>query len=92
MNADLLRWIGAALAFLDVSMLAMGAISRWHTFTPRLRRIVPWVLATYVVITYGLGEAASDRTPIPAGLRVPLMLLVLLVLLVALVYRFTDDD
>lgn len=92
LNSDALRWLVVAVASGDAAFLFAGAIARWDTFTPRLKRIVPWVVATYVVIAYGAGEVAAAPTPPPTGIRVVLMLLVLLGLLTALSYRITEDD
>lgn len=92
LNSDALRWVVVAVACADVALLFAGTIARWDTFTPRLRRVVPWVIATYVVIAYGAGEVASASTPAPTGIRVILTLLVLLGLLIALSYRITEDN
>jgi hypothetical protein len=91
-NPDLIRWVCAGLAGIDVVLLTAGSYAHWHTFTPRMKRIVPWVLATYVVIAYGFGEVAGSRTPVPTGIRVPMFAVVLSGLLVALVYRIDDPD
>lgn len=92
MNADLARWLIVLIAGLDVVLMTAGSIKRWDTFTPRLRRIIPWVVMTYVTIAYGAAEVAANKTPVPPGLRVPFMALVLLGLFVALVYRIDEDD
>lgn len=85
-----IRVVNVALAALVVMVLIAGAIRHWHQFTPRLQRITPWVVATYVVLAYGSGEAAKQGTP--PGIRVALTACVLMGLLIALTYRFTDDD
>lgn len=90
MIADWMRWLNVILAGLDVLLLVAGSIARWDHMPARLRRIVPWVIATYVVIAYGSGEAARQDTP--AGVRVALTACVLSGLMVALLYRIGDDD
>jgi hypothetical protein len=90
MTWDLLRWVNVVLATAVVAMLVAGSIHRWPTMPARIRRIVPWTIATYVVIAYGSGEAAHQDTP--AGVRVVLMMCVLAGAVVALAYRIDDDD
>lgn len=91
LNSDALRWLVVAAAIAVVSFMLAGCFARWETFTPRLKRIVPWVVATYVVIAYGAGEVASSPNPPPAGIRVILMLLVLFGLVIALSYKITEE-
>lgn len=90
MIPDWLRWANVALAGLVVMLLVMGTIARWRVMPGRLRRIVPWIICTYVVLAYGSGEAARQDTP--PGVRVALTACVLSGLVVALLYRIGEDD
>lgn len=90
MSPDWLRWVNVCLAMVDVMLLIAGSIARWKAMPRRFKRIVPWVIATYVVLAYGSGEAARQETP--AGVRVALTACVLSGLMVALLYRIGDDD
>ena len=87
---DWLRWANVVLAMIAVALLVTGSIARWSVMPKRIRRIVPWVIATYVVLAYGSGEAARQDTP--AGVRVAMTTCVLLGLIVALMFRIGDDD
>lgn len=91
MNADVLRWAIVTLAALDGALLTAGTIKRWDVLPPLLRRVVPWVIGTYVVIAYGAGEVAAHHTPVPAGFRLVLTLVDLLGLAAALSYRIHED-
>lgn len=87
---DVLRWVNLIGAMLVVSLLIMGAMRRWPEMPVRFKRITPWIIATYVVIAYGSGEAlAQDVEP---GYRIILMMCVLLGLIVALLYRMSDSS
>lgn len=88
---DVVRWLNVALAALVVVLLIAGSMRRWHVMPERMRRIVPWVIATYVVIAYGSGEVASAEEPVDPGLRVTMLVLVLVGLVIALMYRIDDD-
>lgn len=89
---DALRWVNAALSGLVVILLVMGAVARWSHMPKRFQRIVPWVIATYVIIAYGSGEIASASDPVDPGLRVGLLAINLVGLLVALLWRIGDPD
>lgn len=90
MTWDLLRWANVVLASAVVMLLMAGTIHRWHDMPARIKRIVPWVIATYVVIAYGSGEAAHQDTP--PGYRVVLLMCVLAGMVIALSYRIDDDN
>lgn len=90
--ADPLRWLNVVLAAVVVVLMTAGAIRRWDVMPSRLRRIVPWVIATYVLIAYGSGEIAADPEPVDPGLRVLILVLLLVGLIVALLYGIDDDD
>lgn len=91
MNADILRWLIVVLASVDGSLLLAGSIKRWDTMPPRLRRVVPWVIGTYVALAYGAGEVAAHHTPVPAGFRLVLTLVDLAGLGAALAYKINED-
>jgi len=86
---DILRWLNVLLAMFVVAAMVAGSMARWHVMPKRLKRIIPWVVMTYVVIAYGSGEAARQDTP--PGVRIALMLCTLAGLLVALLWRIDDD-
>jgi hypothetical protein len=88
--SDVLRLVNVGLAMIVVVLLIAGSIHRWQVMPKRIRRVVPWIVATYVVIAYGSGEAASENTP--AGVRVAMLACVLCGLVVALSYRIDNDD
>lgn len=82
---DGLRWLNLFLSCTSVILICAGAYARWPIMPLPMRRLVPWIIATYAVIAYGSGEAlAKDVTP---GLRVLLMTLSLIGTGVALVYN-----
>lgn len=87
-----LRWVNCVLAMLVVILLVTGTVARWDHMPRRFRRIVPWVIATYVVIAYGSGEVATAEEPIDPGFRVFLMTLVLTGLAVSAMYRLGEPD
>lgn len=89
---DWLRWVNVGLSGLVVVLLVMGAVARWDHMPPRFKRIVPWVILTYVIIAYGSGEVASSSDHVDPGLRVGLMMLNLSGLIVALVWRMDAPD
>lgn len=89
---DWLRWVNAGLAGLVVVLLIMGAVARWDHMPARFKRIVPWVILTYVILAYGSGEVASAPADVDPGLRVGLLAGNLTGLLVALLWRFDDPD
>lgn len=90
-TADILRWINVALAMIVVILMITGSMHRWAVMPARLKRVIPWVVATYVVIAYGSGEVAASDADVDPGIRVVLLILVLLGLVVALAWRITDD-
>lgn len=90
-TADTLRWVNVVLAMLVVILMITGSMRRWGSLPARLRRVVPWVIATYVVIAYGSGEVAASGADVDPGIRVVLLILVLLGLVVALAWRISDD-
>lgn len=91
MDADFLRWTNVVLAMLVVALMITGTIRRWAVMPGRLRRVIPWVIGTYVVIAYGSGEVAASSTDVDPGIRVLLLILILLGLVVALLWRMHDD-
>lgn len=91
-DPDLIRWFNVALAGAATVLLTMGTVRRWHVTPPRLKRTLPWVIATYAVIAYGSGEIAASSVDFPVGLRVAMMLLVLFGLVGSLLYGINDDD
>lgn len=91
-DADALRWANVGLAAVVVVLLTAGATMRWRVMPKRLKRIVPWVILTYVIIAYGSGEIAVSTTAVDPGVRVVLMILNLLGLTIALLYGIDDED
>lgn len=89
---DWLRWVNVVLSGLVVVLLVMGATARWDHMPARFKRIVPWVILTYVIIAYGSGEVATSSETVDPGLRVGLMMLNLTGLIVALVWRMDAPD
>ena len=87
-----LRWVNCGLAMLVVVLLVMGTVARWHQMPAGFRRLVPWVIATYVVIAYGSGEVATAEDPIDPGFRVFLMTLVLTGLAISAMWRIGEPD
>ena len=87
---DVFRWVNMICAIAVVALLIMGAMHRWSTMPIRFKRITPWIIATYVVIAYGSGEALA--TDVEPGYRILLMMCVLLGLITALVYRMGDNS
>lgn len=87
---DWMRWVNAGLAGLALMLLTLETTRRWDQMNRRLRRLVPWVLATYAVIAYGSGELAASAQRVDPGLRVGLMLVVLLGLAGALGLNVRD--
>lgn len=92
LNTDATRWTLVALSMLVVIALIVDAIVRWESLPKRFQRTTPWIIATYVVLAYGLGEVAYSRTELPLGLRLLLLAVVLVGLLAALVASVTHDD
>ena len=90
-DADIVRWANVALASIVVVAMVAGTVARWDIMPSRLRRIVPWVILTYVVIAYGSGEVASSTEPVDPGLRVFLLVGTLSGLAIALLYKIHDD-
>lgn len=86
---DIVRWINVALSSLVVALLIAGSVTRWNVMPQRFKRIAPWVIATYVIIAYGSGEAATSNTS--PGFRVILLALALIGLVIALLYRIGDE-
>lgn len=91
MNADTLRWLIVALASVDGALLLAGSIKRWDTMPPRLRRVVPWVIGTYVALAYGAAEVAAHHTAVPGGVRLVVTLVDLTGLGIALSYKIDED-
>lgn len=91
-EADFFRWANVILAFAAVMLLTAGTVARWKHMPARIRRAMPWVIATYAVIAYGSGEIASSHDPVDPGLRVALMLLILLGLVGTLLFGLTSED
>lgn len=89
-ESDYVRWFNVALSSLVVALLIAGAVTRWDVMPKRFKRISPWVIATYVIIAYGSGEAATSDTP--PGFRVFLLALTLTGLVIALLYRIDDES
>lgn len=89
---DWLRWVNVVLSGIVVALLVAGSTARWHHMPARFKRIVPWVILTYVIIAYGSGEVASSSQDVDPGLRVGLMMLNLSGLIVALVWRLDAPD
>lgn len=87
---DALRWVNVAASSLVVTLLVAGAWHRWHVMPPRIQRITPWVICTYVIIAYGSGEVAFMDDVAP-GLRVALLTFNLIGLIIALLFRIDDD-
>lgn len=92
LNSDTMRWVNVAAASVVVSLLIAGTMCRWEEMPPRIRRIVPWVILTYVIVAYGHAEIAWSTDHPPEGYRLILSLLNLCGLIIALVYGFSDDD
>lgn len=93
--ADVLTWDGlrytnAVLALTVVLLLSMGARIRWSTTPVRIRRMVPWVILTYVLIAYGSVEVALQERQVDPGLRVMLLTLNLTGFIIALLYGMGD--
>lgn len=85
-----LRWFNVIGSSLVVALLIMGTMKRWSVMPARFRRMAPWVIATYVVIAYGSGEALYSH--VQPGYRILLMAVVLLGFIVSIIYGFGDDD
>ncbi len=78
---DGLRILNVALAMVTVSLLVTAGVVRWRIMPFPLRRLYPWIVATYVVIAYGSGEALADD--VRPGVRVILMCLCLIGMVIA---------
>lgn len=87
---ELVRWVNVVLSGLVVVLLIAGSWARWPVMPPRFKRIAPWVIATYVVLAYGSGEAAQQGAPV--GVRVALFAVTLMGLVIALLYRIDARD
>lgn len=81
---EFLRLVSVLLSMATASLLLASTIGRWKVMPLHLRRVMPWITATYFVIAYGSGEAYAQHAP--SGLRVLLLPLVLLGLIFALLY------
>lgn len=90
-NADVLRWVNVGAACLVVSLLVAGTMLRWESMPLRIRRLMPWIIFTYVVIAYSNAEVAITENA-PPGLRVVLTALNLIGLIVALLFDFTEVE
>lgn len=89
---DTIRWLNVLMSSGVVALLLAGSIARWDIMPLRIRRVIPWIIFTYVIIAYGSAEIAWQTGDASPGLRVVLLLLNLIGLIVALVYNFADDD
>ena len=85
---DVLRLLNIMLSVIAQVGLTMAVVFRWEEFTPRLRRITPWLISVFAVWCYGIGEQLANETE--PGLRVPLATLVLLGLDSSLFYHFRE--
>ena len=90
-NWDAVRWFNVMAACLVVALLVAGTMVRWESMPLRIRRVIPWIIFTYVVIAYGSAEVAVTENISP-GFRVMLMTLNLLGLIVALIFDFTEVE
>lgn len=86
-DSDVVRWLDVALAMTAVVIMTATAVERWPSMSRHDRQVVPWIIATYVVIAYGHGEIAAADLPVPPGFRLILNTVVLGGLIVALLYR-----
>jgi cation transport ATPase len=87
---EFLRWVNMIGAVLVVTLLIAGTMKRWAVMPGRYKRMAPWVIATYVVIAYGSGEALA--TEVRPGYRIVMMTCVLLGLILALLYGLDDTE
>lgn len=92
MNADLVRWINLTLSSAVVILMIMGTMKRWEDLPARLKRIIPWVIFTYVILAYSSGEVLHEPGVADPGYRVILLLLNLVGLLIALLWEFDKAD
>lgn len=88
------RWANVALSSTAVVLMIVGSFRHWDVLTLRVKRIIPWVVMTYVVIAYGSGELATTDPPVPPGIRVMMAFLTLTGLVVALLFagHGADDE
>lgn len=85
------RYVNAVLSLIAVLLLSWGSAVRWREMPPRIRRITPWVIFTYAIISYGSVEVARSEVPVPPGVRVLLTTLNLVGLIIALLVGIKDD-
>lgn len=82
--APMVRLGTLILSMVVTAILTASTIGRWKVLPLHLRRVMPFVIAVFLIISYGSGEAYAQHAPL--GLRVYLMPLALLGLLVGLIY------
>lgn len=88
-------WEGVRVANMVLSLIAFGlmvmtAIAHWDEMPTRMRRIIPWVAATYGIIAYGTLEVLRSDVYVAPGMRVGLLAINLVGLLIAMLYRMND--
>lgn len=81
-----IRWVNVVIASLVVALLVAETVTGWREMDLRDKRIIPWIIMTYVVIAYGSGELATAPNKVPPGFRVVLLSLTLIGLAIALLF------